>query len=98
MSTANNTADDHIVQKPSPHFSTVLVKKSPTVAPSGLVSTKASQNNTIGENFVYLYASAISAMLVLTTRAHPANHSPELSARKSPNAVPNVLDTRIAIQ
>jgi len=75
-----------------------LVKKSPTVAPNGLVSTNANQNNTIGENFVYLYARAISAILVLTTSAHPANPKPELSAKKSPNAVPSVLDTNIAIQ
>ena len=31
-------------------------------------------------------------------RAPPRNPSPELSAKKSPKAVPNVLENKIAIQ
>ena len=54
MRTSVSIAEDHIVPNHKPPFSTLLVKKSPTVAPRGLVSTKAHQNKIIGEIFVYL--------------------------------------------
>src|SRR5471030_1422405 len=97
-STAANTADEPMVPKSSPPFSWGLVRKSPRVAPNGRVSTNATQNNSTEEIWVKYLSATTTAMAEPISKAPPAKPNPESSARKSPNAVPKVLENRIAIQ
>ena len=87
-----------MVPKFNPPFAIGFVSKSPNVAPNGLVSTNASQNNAMCDILENLNAKTISVKRLPISIAPPANPSPELSAKKSPNAVPKVLENKIAVQ
>ncbi len=93
-----STSDDPIVPKPRPPLSCALVRKSPAVAPKGRVRTNAIQNRIVLGMGVKKWASTMTAMRLPISNAPPAKPRPELSARKSPSAVPSVLEKRIAVQ
>ena len=91
-------ADEPTVPKFNPPFSNGFVSKSPKVAPNGLVNTNANQNKIMCDILVNLYAKTISTNKLAMRIAPPAKPRPELSAKKSPKAVPNVFENKIAIQ
>ena len=92
------TKDEPIVPKLSPPFSVDLVSTSPMVAPNGRVRTNAIQNNKVLEILVENAAKAVRASNAAMSSAPPANPRPESSAKKSPSAVPKVLEKRMAVQ
>jgi hypothetical protein len=55
------------------------------------------KSSTVGIPVKY-FASTVSVNSPEMRRALPAKPSPELSARKSPNAVPRVFEKRMAVQ
>ena len=97
-SMVNNTSDEPTVPKPRPPFSSGLVSRSPKVAPNGRVSTKAIQNRMTRLMPLMRLASAVNAMRLPISSAPPVKPSPESSARKSPSAVPSVLENSTAVQ
>src|SRR3954466_2700289 len=94
----NKINEEPFVPKPSPPFSVLFVRRSPNVAPKGRVSTNAIQNKNILEIFVKYTATTMSASKPPINSAPPAKPKPELSDKKSPNAVPNVFENKIAVQ
>lgn len=93
-----STDDDPIVPNPNPPLSGVFVKRSPKVAPKGRVNTNAIQNNNTRLIGVKYAASATSPIIPPVSAAPPKNPNPELSDKKSPNAVPSVFEIKIAVQ
>ena len=93
-----STADDPIVPKSNPPLLIGFVNKSPKVAPKGLVRINADQNKNILLIFVYLFRRIINKIMPPIKIAPPIKPNPESSDKKSPSAVPNVFDTRIALQ
>src|SRR5271155_5509394 len=75
-----------------------LVSRAPSVAPRGRVRMKGVQKRNVCEAWVKKEAAATSASAPAKNRAPPAKPSPESSARKSPSAVPSVLENRIVVQ
>ena len=92
------TIDAWNVPKSKPPFAIGLVKKSPKVAPNGLVKINAVQNKNILDTAVKKYAKTIKIKRLPIRIAPPENPKPESSARKSPSAVPNVFENKIAVQ
>ncbi|MNN94685.1 hypothetical protein D3C81_2133540 [compost metagenome] len=76
-----STSDEPTVPKSRPPFSWGLVRKSPSVAPNGRVSTNATQNNSTDEIFVKYLSSTTNAMVEPINSAPPAKPRPESSAR-----------------
>lgn len=95
ISTERRISDDLIVPKLSPPCSVDFVSKSPKVAPNGRVNTNAIQNKRTSEILVRYLANAIKLPIKI---APPKKPRPESSAKKSPTAVPSVLENRIAVQ
>src|SRR5579875_2267428 len=101
MQAATNTAriaEELTVPNPKPPCSWVLVRRSPAVAPRGRVKTKAAQNSAVLEIRERYLARTIRDRMAVIRIAPPSNPRPELSARKSPKAVPSVFEMRIAAQ
>lgn len=95
---AKRISEAPIVPKLKPPLSDDFVSKSPNVAPNGRVNTNAIQNKNMEDIFVKKCARITNTNKVLMNTAPPAKPNPELSARKSPNAVPKVFDIKIAVQ
>ena len=93
-----NTTDEPIVPKFRPPLSTDLVNKSPKVAPNGRVKIKEIQNKTTLEVLVKKNKLLKTSSKLPIKKAPPLNPNPESSARKSPKAVPNVLENKIVNQ
>ena len=78
---------------------TGLSRKSPTVAPSGLVRMNALQNSSVRETLVKKYgATDQHQRRTEHQRAAFVAEAVEKSAIQSPSAVPRVCENRIAVQ
>jgi hypothetical protein len=76
---------------------TGLSRKSPTVAPSGLVRMNAAQKRTTRDILVAAYSTMMTAMPAANTSAPPSYPKP-VSAIQSPSAVPSVCEKVTAAQ
>ena len=92
------TIEEATVPKLIPPFALGLVRKSPNVAPNGLVKTNATQNSNMLEIFVKKCNRATMTSITDIRIALFINPSPMLSAKKSPAAVPSVFAIKKAIQ
>ncbi len=86
------------VPKPVPPSAGDFVSTSPNVAPYGRVKTNAIQNRGTLGMLLKSVAMSTNASTPVIRMFAPVNPRPELSARKSPTAVPKVFETRIATQ
>src|SRR5882672_8905017 len=94
----SRAADAEYLLSASPPALRGLSRKSPSVAPSGLVRINAAQNREVLEVLVQKYAAATSASRVPNINAAPSYPRPAVSAVQSPRAVPSVCENMMVTQ
>src|SRR3569832_1607971 len=90
--------EDEMRLRSSPPLSCGFVRISPSVAPSGRVRMKAALKSAVCDILVLKYAMATMINAAPKTSAPPSYPNPDVSARKSPRAVPSVLEKRMVTQ